>query len=125
MRGISTFLAATLAVVACSRGPSTLPPELLGTWQTSAPQYDGRYLELRPQLIIFGTGSGAPEEHALANVEVRSAGLGTTHYTIHYRAEDGAILTLELDHSAGPPDTLRLSNRDFDWHKQSPTSEAS
>ena len=36
----------------------TPPPELVGVWETSAPKYENRYIEITNESLIFGVGDG-------------------------------------------------------------------
>jgi len=51
----ATALLATLA--GCqAQNENPVPDHLLGVWTTSAPRYADRYIEIRHDMIIFGTG---------------------------------------------------------------------
>ncbi|MGH7424069.1 MAG: hypothetical protein ACREJ1_10410, partial [Candidatus Methylomirabilales bacterium] len=60
-------LIATLAGCQAQK-ESPVPDHLLGVWTTSAPRYADRYIEIRNDMIIFGTGGDAFELHALTDV---------------------------------------------------------
>lgn len=43
----------------CSNDP-VVYKELIGTWITDEEQYENRYITISNELVIFGTGGGAP-----------------------------------------------------------------
>ncbi len=81
-------LALCTLILGCGTKPySTLPDELVGVWKTSAPQYAGRYFELKRDMIVFGTGGGTASSHVIDRIQEAREG-DQTLYTIFY-TEDG------------------------------------
>lgn len=96
-------------LLACGPVEETLPAELLGTWTTEDPSYEGRFMQIFKDRIYFGTGQGDPSPNSIIAV--------STDYqdnlaicTIDYQEPDGDEyrLLLRYHHSE---DELQLANR--------------
>lgn len=94
-----------------------IPVELVGCWETAAPGFAGRSLELRPRHVVFGQGSVIGDERLpVESVEVGAE--GARRYTIVYldAAGHACRLALFLDGA-----TLHLVNRPgVVWTRVSP-----
>ena len=97
----------------CSKTP--VPPDLIGKWTASSPTYEGRYLEISEDAVVFGTGRGTLSFHLITDVEAEPDDEGSTRYTLHYDDDDGAPWALELRFQPGDPATLRIGHRDEIW----------
>jgi hypothetical protein len=81
--------------------PSLVPRELIGTWRTSDPRYEGRSFEIGYVSINFGTGNGTVSTGFINNVEGVKE-LFRTLYTIGYTQEGKQIqVTFYYDLSKG------------------------
>jgi len=101
----------------CGARVENVPSELIGTWETDAPEYAHRYLEISPVQLVFGTGRGS-ERHRLRGIRLDPAlgGAGGTGYALVYEAPGGQLGELPLIHS---PDTgsIRLAYRSEVWSR--------
>jgi hypothetical protein len=67
----------------------TLPPELMGIWQTSAPRYEGASFEFKGEWLIF---TNEKQDYSSVNrIKSIDATLGEdrTSYEIIYESKDG------------------------------------
>jgi len=80
-------LSACILLFGCQgRGPKTIPDELLGVWKTSAPKYEGCFIEIRKDSIAFLNMShlGSMYSNDISKIEFASEGKEML-YTIHYK----------------------------------------
>lgn len=96
-------------LLACGTVEETLPAELLGTWASDDPSYEGRFMQIFKDRIYFGTGEGEPRPNSIIAV--------STEYqddlaicTIDYQEPSGDEYRLRLRYRFSE-DTLRLANR--------------
>ncbi len=66
----------------------TAPPELVGTWTTDHPGYSDRYVELKPDAIIFGTGGTSFVRYEILGVD-RDPSTAVDGFTIYFRDVGG------------------------------------
>jgi len=94
---------------ACEKPETTIPQQILGTWSTSDPPYEGRFMRLAVNQVSFGSSDTAPTNHRV--VAVRSDRMDQiTCFAIDYLSPDQEIYTLNLKFYRGS-DELRLANR--------------
>ena len=101
------------ALVGCRREP--VPAALIHVWRTDAPEYRDRHLEIREDLVVFGTGYGTSDVYAIVDVDAEPPGAKGRRYTLHYRTDDGARLQLRVILSPGTPESLRIEHTDEVW----------
>ena len=111
-RAIAVLL---VAMAGCRAEPPVVPAPLLHVWRTQAPAYRDRHLEIRRDMLVFGTSAYLSELYPIERVEAEPAEEGGTQYTIHYRAQDGGRLQLRLTLWRGKPDRLRIEHIDDIW----------
>jgi len=99
----------------CAGESEALPAGLLGVWESHALAYAGRYFELRPTQVIFGTGGHRLSMHPIEFVHSEAVAEGGRLYTLRYRGDDGDSRELRLLFRDAPGRTLRFSNRNEDW----------
>lgn len=120
----STSFAIGLAVVlcasACAERNDALPPELLKVWRTSAPAYKHRYIEIRRDFLIFGTGEYSISMHPIERVEAINAGGNSADYLIEYSDNDREIYRIRLNYTGGKRPKLRLANHEEVWIPEQP-----
>jgi len=124
--GASALLAALL-LVACAPEPSKPPSEIVGTWVTDAPRYEGRHFEVRDDAIVFGTGRfSASLRHSLVSVETEPepGPDGWIPCVLHYREPDGAVSDLVLSYRVKPRLQLRFEHRKGIWTRLVATRKA-
>jgi hypothetical protein len=107
-------------LLACAR--QQVPAELIDVWRTRAPGYEDRFLEVRPEAILFGTGGGTSSGFYLDRVEVEPDDGDRLRCTLHYRLPEGEVTQVQLAFEPGPPATLRVGNLDEAWHRESEAS---
>jgi hypothetical protein len=112
-------LLATLA--ACQAQKEDLVPDhLLGVWTTSAPAYVDRYIEIRNDVIIFGTGGDTFEVHALTDID-DTREHGSIVYTITHLNHFGQPYTASFYYEPRGNGVIRFKNqRDIAWTKGGP-----
>ena len=87
----------------------TTPPELVGTWTTDHPGYSDRYVELKPDTIIFGTGGTSFVRYTVLGVD-RDVSAEIEGYTIYFRDVGGTKFQKDL--------VLRPEDRTFYFTNQ-------
>jgi hypothetical protein len=55
----------------CRRRGHEVPEVLLGVWTSSSPGYSDRYIDIRPDAIIFGTGGTTSRGYRILGCERR------------------------------------------------------
>lgn len=106
-----------LVLVGCGETLSDVPGELIGIWQTDRHGYEGRSLEIRQNLLRFGTGESEADSYTVIGSTQEEADNGIA-YTIVYRDAqfDEARLHL-VYHPSGK--SLRLKNRPhIEWWRR-------
>ena len=103
--GLASAAFACAVLVACS-GDSTPPPELVGTWNTEAPDYADRAFTITDSTVTLHQGEGRSETHRIRAVrqETRS---GWTDYALEYE-KAGSRLTFGFQYFE--PGEVRLRN---------------
>lgn len=113
------LLGLILVLAACGAEKlDAVPPELVGTWTTADPLYAGRYIELQPKLVRFGTGEGTFAEHTVVRLE-RTKNDGVMTYTVHYLDGDMEKDVWTFVHDPAHGNVIRLSHpKQIEWTKQ-------
>jgi hypothetical protein len=104
-----------ISVSACDR-IKTPPPDLVGVWETDAPRYENRYIEITNESLIFGLYDSDNIVNEIKYIKLEKEGL-LSNYTIHYVDPEGEKWTLTLSHDPHNNGTLKLQNRDEVWFK--------
>ncbi len=82
IRGCCYSLAALLVILGCDAPkPLTVPPELLGTWRTTDPRYDGLFFKIDDVSFTYSTVDGTVENYAIVKYERGDAQGGQTTST--------------------------------------------
>jgi uncharacterized lipoprotein NlpE involved in copper resistance len=118
-RRIVTAMALIATLAGCqAQKESPVPDHLLGVWSTSAPRYADRYIEIRNDMIIFGTGGDAFELHVLTDVnEVRER--EAIVYTITHLNHFGQPYNLSFYYEPSGDGIIRFKNqREIAWTKE-------
>jgi hypothetical protein len=114
-RLVVLVVASALGLAACAASPpETLPAEILTVWRTAAPGYADRFFELRDGWVVFGTGQSTNTAYPIEGIRSNTQFDGT-RYTIEYRAEDGALVPLEIFYIPGRPATIRVGRQLNVW----------
>jgi hypothetical protein len=91
-----------------------IPEELLGVWRSPAPGYRDRYLELRPDWVLFATSPYTSSMHPIERVTAEEIP-GGTRYTVEYRLTQGETVSVRLVHTAGNPGSLQVGHQPGSW----------
>ena len=93
----------------CSNS-ANVSSELQGTWTRNEKQYEDRYIEIKDELVIFGTGGGAPNLFFIKNTRKKENN-GIREYELYCRnLEDTDFrFILHVEDINGQP-TMRLKN---------------
>lgn len=109
------LLVAALLPACGPRREEGVPTDLRGRWITSEPRYDGRYLEIRPDRLVWGVGEFELDSHPIEKVESRREANQQTHYWLHYTETAGYPHALEVLLHRGARLALRFPNRPELW----------
>jgi hypothetical protein len=102
------LLATTLG---CQSGNGkTVPDNLLGVWKTSDPKYADRFIEIKNDLIIFGTGGENSNFHAIVDIDQSREGKFIV-YTITHLNHYGQRYKLSLYYDPFNGGTIQFKNR--------------
>jgi hypothetical protein len=110
---IIVALATCAVLLACeSKGPKSLPPEMLGVWETSAPKYEGCFFVITKEKITF-----ANEAH-LGDVNINTISkIKITHeekqplYTVYYRDRKGQEYEFSFYYDPSDGGSIRFKNQ--------------
>lgn len=95
-----------------------MPSQLLGRWVADAPQYADRILDVRRDLIAFGTGPYSQDFYAVVGVETLPEEDGWTTYRVSVREDDSELSDLQLAYRDGSPRELRFRNHQEIWRPE-------
>ena len=73
----------------------TVPPELVGTWTSTHPDYSDRYLTLTSDSITFGIGGTSTVIYSIIGVAVEEHH-GIQNFVVHFRGVDGTRFRREI-----------------------------
>ena len=119
-KSILLILAICVFLLGCQpKGLETLPPELIGVWETSAPNYKDGSFELTENHIVF-INSGPPQYtsvNSIVRMERVSEGQDLL-YTVHYESTQGEKYIFAFYHYPTKDGTIRLKNqRGIEWRR--------
>jgi len=101
------------------KGPATVPDELLGVWETSAPKYKDCFLELTKDTLTFAN-------RELDNIDVNSISKIEKEihrekgilYTIHYENREGEEYKLAFYYDPLRGGAIRFKNQEqIEWRR--------
>ena len=115
------FLCGTVAVVLLGafivreghRGDAVpFPTGFVGRWETTAPKYTDRFVEMSPGVLAFGTGAGGRTQHSISHVTLAlSPDAAQQRYVLWYRTgDDDTLQSLEVGYNVVER-TLSLENQ--------------
>ena len=118
---IVAALAMCAVLLACeSKGPQSLPPEMLGVWETSAPKYEGCYFELTKDKVLFANEADYWEHvniNTILRIEV-TPGHQHSLYTIYYRDNEGQKYEFSFYYNPSDGGSIRFKNQTtIEWVK--------
>jgi hypothetical protein len=117
---IIIFLAIFMSLLACQAGEQTIPSELLGVWETSAPKYKDCFFEIGKGTIIF-VNKALPEPSIDSNIISRTE-IGSedeeTLYTIYYNKIGEEEYQFSFYYYPQDGCSIRFKNqKDIEWQK--------
>jgi len=92
-----------------------VPDELLGTWTTTAEQYQGKSFEIGPAIVSFSLGDGAASTGFIQDIQAGESGDEGTLYTILYSV-NGQQQQISFYYSGNQIIHLK-SRKDITWTK--------
>ena len=92
-RGLPAVLA-LLVALACAR--EAVPTELIGRWTSDDPRYSDRSLEIGPESIAFGVGSGSRMTYRVKGIERETDVATGTLYRLYYDVSGEPERTIQL-----------------------------
>lgn len=111
--------AAALLLWRPGRGPqrtlAAVDGEISGRWTTVAPAYADRFLEIRPDRVVFGLGAEGQVSHPLIGVFLEPVEGGGEQYVIAYDGGDPNGTPLELRLSAARGRLVLANLPDVAW----------
>jgi hypothetical protein len=105
----------------CGREP--IPPELIGTWTTSAPSYETASMEITAETITFKDGKGYAGVNRITDLKKQEEKEGTL-FKMGYKGDDGARFVLnfylkQVGRGKGQHKVIVYKNqKDLTWTKQ-------
>ena len=108
--GLVAFAALMVSIVP-TRSES-LPMDLVGVWQTTAPGYADRTFEIAADALVFQTGERETdyEIHAITRIRRKGQQGDASLYEIRYGSEE-APLELAFYYQPGPDPLIRFQNQ--------------
>ena len=119
MTRIVLAIALFATIIGCqSQTSNTVPEKLLGVWKTSHSKYADRFIEIKKDVIIFGTGGESIELHALADISESREGK-LFFYAISHINHHGQRYTFAFYYDPDDGGTMRFKNqRRIIWTKE-------
>lgn len=115
---IKIYLLLLFSVAACQPEVAVVPRYLIGQWETSAPDYAGRYMKISEQELVYGVGEGREVSNTIDKIEVKQ-NRGTV-FTFYYRDPEEEKADITFTYSPDSGGTLQLKNSDHIWKKKKP-----
>jgi hypothetical protein len=95
----------------CSHEPfKGVPVDLQGSWVTEADGYEGRYLDIDPESVVFGVRGVVTNRYTVLDVEPLQASGGEGYSLICEEPDEGEFFVKVVLEKASQK-TLRLVNR--------------
>jgi hypothetical protein len=114
-----------LSVCQCGR-KTTVPDDLIGVWETTAPTYADRFFEIKTDEVIFGTGEERFDTYPITKIKIeKDREEQKTLYIICYKNMAGQEYKFSFYYDPANQGTIRFKNqREMVWTKK-PLSPAS
>lgn len=115
---ICLAIALLTTTVGCqSDNGKTVPDTLVGVWKTSHPKYADRFIEIKKEFVIFGTGGESSTVHAIADVDRIHDGKNI--YTITHLNHAGQRYSFSFYYDPSNDGTMRFRNqKDILWTRE-------
>lgn len=110
-----------------------VPPYLIGTWRSSTPGYEDRFLLFTQHSVVFGTGGYSGDVYGIYEVRMDSVEDGALPgsskrelFSIRHRGIDKFQSDLLFYYDPPPVDTITFKNQErLTWKKESAESTGS
>lgn len=97
-------------------GIKSVPPQLIGLWTSSHPEYSDRTLVLKSDSITFGIGGTKSVRYSIIGV-VQQKEDQLEYFVLNFRGEDGAKFQREVVLADGGRSLFFRSQPDVVWTK--------
>ena len=110
------------AIALCGCGHDDVPVELLGEWETSAPNYEDCTLSISSKTVAFRKGSTHALLYKVAGVETILDGR-VNYYVVRYKNDDGKInrLSLSLKNTLKGLEIQFSNQQKLKWTRKKPS----
>lgn len=99
-----------ISVFYVTRRSSNVPPELIGVWKTTSPEYTDRFLEIQEVTISFGTGDAKELTGFIKDIQAIPEN-DRIMYTITY-SSNGQDQKVSFSFAPNEHNTLRFKNQE-------------
>jgi hypothetical protein len=107
-----------LSACQCSR-KATVPGDLIGVWETTAPDYADRFFEIKADEVIFGTGEEKFDTYPITKIKMeKDRDEQKTLYVICYKNTAGQEYKFSFYYDPANQGTIRFKNqKEMIWTK--------
>jgi len=114
-----------LSVCQCGR-KTTIPDDLIGVWETTAPDYADHPFEIKTDEVLFGTGEEKFDTYPITKMKIEKDPLEQmTLHIIYYKNITGQEYKFSFYYDPANQGTIRFKNqKEMVWTKR-PLSSAS
>ena len=122
----TVFKALGILMVVClfpGCGEEPIPPEMIGTWTTSAPSYERASMEITAETITFRDGKGYAGVNRIIDLEKKEE-KDVAYYKMAYEGEEGGRFVLffylkQVRRGKDPQTVIVYKNQtDLTWAKK-------
>ena len=109
-----------LSVCQCGK-KATVPDELIGVWETTAPDYADHPFEIKTNEVMFGTGEGKFDTYPITRIKIeKDLKEQKTLYIICYKNTAGQEYKFSFYYDPANQGTIRFKNqKEMVWTKKS------
>jgi hypothetical protein len=110
---IGVLIPLVLLVITLARGTNvrkTLPDYLLGTWQSSSPEYADCYMEITPARLVFGNAENGYTLYFVSQFEQISEG-GQNTIVVHYTDLDERAYEMSVVYTRYPEEHIQFKHK--------------
>ena len=99
-----------ISCVGCHRSV-TAPPELIGTWRTAAPEFEGRFIRIEAHYIVFGAGEETQPDAEYIEKVLEKKVAGGKVFLIQANDMQKNRNEIEIEYTDGERPQVRLTSR--------------
>ena len=123
MKSKKIFAVLAILMIAFLHGcgkKAAFPDEMIGTWKRTDSKYEGAFLELTHEKIIFGTLSGEVNSHTIKKIKKEKVpDAAETLYTVTYVDIEGKKFKFPFYFNPENGGTVRFQNQpEVIWKKE-------